>query len=205
MLLKLAQRRKRRPLGIVAAGFLKGSRQRRANIVLGHIRQAEDDLVFNQPQHIEARRTHDALDNVAMGLVVRLLGFELGLGLHHLKKIVDINLQGERLHAALAFEHGCGAGHNPQPLPALRIDVALYRPPDLTAWRLAGQIAHQSRKLHKRRLALQCTPQTGQLGGIDKQPVVVARPLASCLTPALRRLIVLGRALSMVTLRRLLP
>jgi hypothetical protein len=67
ILFQPAQHRERRRSSLVSLGIFgwhETIQGRRTHIMLGHVRQNQDDLVFDQRQYIEAMRTHDPLDGI---------------------------------------------------------------------------------------------------------------------------------------------
>src|SRR5690606_17239228 len=82
---------------------------------------AQDELVFDEFQHVKTRRTDNALDFL-------IVAFEVGRAAHDLEAIADLQRQYKRLQAALALERDIGLGPHLDEAPARRRALALQRP-----------------------------------------------------------------------------
>lgn len=128
--------------------------------MLGHIRQAKDDFIFNQPRHIEARRPDYALDDfIGISLMI-VFELKIGLGSDQLHTIFRFHLKRKSLHAALALKYRTSPHCNPQKILSVRVFFARYSPFGLRI-ALLRQPIKKPRKLYYRRGTANRITQTG--------------------------------------------
>lgn len=130
--------------------------------MLGHIRQAEYDLVFDKSQNIKALRPQDTLDEIIGVGISGFAGIKVSLGVNHLQTVQAVDAPCKRLHAALAFKHRTSLDLDPQKTLAKGIHFALNYPFHCSVG-LFRQTFEQTFELSNCSLAANLVTSTGKL------------------------------------------
>lgn len=131
--------------------------------MLGHVRQGENDLVFDELQDIETLRAQNTLGRFVV--VKPAFGIEIGFRRNELQTAVDLDRKNKGLHATLAHEHRARLDIDTQETLAVGVGFTAHRPDDLGTF-LRRQIANQALKAGNTRPPSNLAAQPGKHIGI---------------------------------------